>query len=61
MTADPIITTEPSATRGDASVLSTLGKRVKRAIELRAGRLRIFLLVITLLLPLLLTSMFGDG
>jgi hypothetical protein len=60
MTAGPIPMTKPSATLGKASLPSTLGRRAKRAVELRAGRLRVFLLVIALLLPLLLTALFGD-
>jgi hypothetical protein len=60
MAAGPIVTAGPSATLAGKSTPSRLGARVKRTVQLRAGRLRMFLLVTVLLLPLLLTVLL-DG
>ena len=59
MAVGPSVTTESSVIRTGGSIPVRLGVRVKRAVELRAGRLRIFLLVTVLLLPLLLTTLLG--
>jgi hypothetical protein len=59
MAAGPVVTTDSSATLARRSAPSRLGVWVKRAVELRAGRLRVFLLVTALLLPLLLTVLLG--
>lgn len=39
---------------------STFGVRVRRALDVRALRLRVFLLVTVLLLPLVLITTFAD-
>lgn len=59
MTVGPSVTTESSVIRTGGFIPVWLGVRVKRAVERRAGRLRIFLLVTVLLLPLLLTTLLG--
>lgn len=41
-------------------VIAAFGGRVTSAVRLRAGRFRLALLVFVLLLPLLLTSLFGE-
>ncbi|MEV4656535.1 hypothetical protein [Micromonospora sp. NPDC049301] len=54
------MTTEPSTILAGRSAPARLGVWVKRAVALRAFRLRVFLLVAALLLPLLLTVVLGD-
>lgn len=60
MAAGPVVTTEPSTILAGSSAPARLGVWVKRGVALRAFRLRVFLLVAALLLPLLLTVVLGD-
>jgi hypothetical protein len=52
VTAGQASTDKPSAPR-------VRRERVKRALHRRAGRIRVLLLVLALLLPLLITLLFG--
>jgi hypothetical protein len=45
---------------GGATVRTTRRERVERALRRRAGRICGLLLVLALLLPLLITSLFGE-
>ncbi|MEU4716669.1 hypothetical protein AB0F73_23860 [Micromonospora purpureochromogenes] len=60
MAAGPVVTTESSTILAGSSAPARLGVWVKRGVALRAFRLRVFLLVAALLLPLLLTVVLGD-
>lgn len=59
MNARPIAATGPSPPAGGTSAPSTLGVRVRRALDVRALRLRVFLVVTVLLLPLVLITTLG--
>ncbi|GGR64621.1 hypothetical protein GCM10010169_04570 [Micromonospora fulviviridis] len=56
MAVRPIAAPEPSPPVGGTSASSTFGVRVRRALDVRALRLRVFLLVTVLLLPLVLIT-----
>jgi hypothetical protein len=57
MATGPISTAQPSAPGGGGTAHATRRERVKRAIRRRAGRIRVLLLVLALLLPLLITTL----
>ncbi|MEU4481879.1 hypothetical protein AB0F68_28020 [Micromonospora sp. NPDC023966] len=50
----------PSPPVSGTSAPSTFGVRVRRSLDVRALRLRVFLLVTVLLLPLVLITTFAD-
>lgn len=59
MAVDPSVTTKSSVIRTGGSSPVRTGAWMKRAVERRSGRVRVILLVTVLLLPLLLTTLFG--
>jgi len=60
MAVRPIAATGPSPPVKGESVPSTFGVRVRRAVDVRALRMRVFLLVTVLLLPSVLITVFAD-
>lgn len=59
MATGPISMALPSEPRGGATAHAAHRERVKRAIRHRAGRIRVLLLVLALLLPLLISTLLG--
>jgi RsiW-degrading membrane proteinase PrsW (M82 family) len=57
MTTTPTFAARPAEPLGGHAAITALGERIKRAARRRAGRVRVVLLIIFLLLPLLLTSL----
>lgn len=60
MTTTALPTTYPVTPRQDPTAHTTRRQQMKRTIRLRIRRLPGFLLVVALLLPLLVTAVFGD-
>ncbi|SCF25173.1 hypothetical protein [Micromonospora mirobrigensis] len=60
MAVRPIAATGSPSPASGTSAPSTFVGRVRRALDVRAPRLRLFLLVAVLLLPLVLVTTFAD-
>ncbi|WP_405093209.1 hypothetical protein OG767_10465 [Micromonospora sp. NBC_01392] len=60
MAVRPIAAAGSSPPVSGTSTPMTFGGRVRRALDVRALRLRVFLLVAVLLLPLVLVTTFAD-
>jgi hypothetical protein len=60
MATAALSTTQPTAPRQDATSHATRRQRTKRVIRQRLRRIPGFLLVLALLLPLLITALFGS-
>ncbi len=60
MAVRPIAATGPSPPVAGESAPSTFGARVRRAVDVRALRMRVFLLATVLFLPLVLVTVFAD-
>ncbi len=60
MTSAALSATHPTTPRQDATAHTTRRQQAKRTIRLRIRRIPGFLLVVALLLPLLITAVFGN-
>lgn len=60
MTIAALSTTHPTTPRQDATAHTTRRQQARRTIRLRIRRIPGFLMVVALLLPLLITAVFGN-
>jgi hypothetical protein len=60
MTTTALATTHPTTTRQHPTAHTTRRQQAKQTIRIRLRRIPGFLLIVALLLPLLITALFGN-